>query len=72
MPTCPKCGAEAEKDEKFCRFCGTRLAAETGEPIEKESSAQEREVCFGEGERHRDYSGLVSFGVFLLKGESPP
>jgi hypothetical protein len=66
MPTCPKCGAEAEKDDKFCRLCGTRLAAETGEPLEKESSAQEREVCFGEGERRRDYSGLVSFGVFLL------
>jgi len=66
MPTCPKCGAEAEKDDEFCRFCGTRLAAETGKPSEKESYAQEREVCFGEGERRRDYSGLVSFGVFLL------
>jgi hypothetical protein len=66
MPTCPKCGAETEKDDEFCRSCGTRLVAETGEPIEKENSAQEREVCFGEGERRRDYSGLVSFGVFLL------
>jgi hypothetical protein len=66
MPTCPKCGAEAEKDDEFCRFCGTRLTAETGEPFEKESYAQEREVCFGEGERRRDYSGLVSFGIFLL------
>jgi len=66
MPTCPKCGAETEKDDEFCRFCGTRLVAETSEPLEKESSAQEREVCFGEGERHRDYSGLVSFGIFLL------
>jgi hypothetical protein len=66
MPTCPKCGAETEKDEEFCRFCGTRLAAKTSEPFEKESSAEEREVCFGEGERRRDYSGLVSFGIFLL------
>jgi hypothetical protein len=66
MPTCPKCGAEAEKDDEFCRFCGTRLVAETSKPLEKESYAQEREVCFGEGERRRDYSGLVSFGIFLL------
>jgi hypothetical protein len=65
MPTCPKCGAETEKDDEFCRFCGTRLVAET-RPLEKEGSAQEREVCFGEGERHRDYSGLVSFGILLL------
>jgi len=66
MFTCPKCGAGTEKGEEFCRFCGTRSVAETSEPIEKESSAQEREVCFGEGERRRGYSGLVSFGVFLL------
>jgi hypothetical protein len=66
MPTCPKCGSDIEKDDEFCRSCGTRLAAETSKPLEKESYAQEREVCFGEGERHRDYSGLVSFGIFLL------
>jgi len=66
MPTCPKCGAETEKDDEFCRFCGTRLVAETSKPLEKESTSQEREVCFGEGERRRDYSGLVSFGIFLL------
>jgi uncharacterized membrane protein YvbJ len=65
MPTCPKCGAETEKDDEFCRSYGSRLAAETSEPLEKESPAQEREVCF-EGERRRDYSGLISFGVFLL------
>jgi hypothetical protein len=66
MPTCPKCGAEAEKDDEFCRFCGTRLVGETSESLEEESSVREREVCFGEGERRRDYSGLVSFGIFLL------
>jgi len=66
MPTCQKCGAEAEKDDEFCRFCGTRLVAETSKPFEKEHTVQEREVCFGEGERPRDYSGLVSFGIFLL------
>lgn len=66
MPTCPKCGTETEKDDEFCRFCGTRLVAETSEPLEKETSVQEREVCFGEGERRKDYSGLVSFGIFLL------
>jgi len=66
MPTCPKCGAETEKDDEFCRSCGASLATKTTKPPEKESYAQEREVCFGEGERHRDYSGLVSFGIFLL------
>jgi len=66
MPTCPKCGAETEKDDEFCRFCGTRLVAETSELPEKEGSAQEREACFGEGERRRDYSGLVSLGIFLV------
>jgi hypothetical protein len=66
MPTCPKCGAETEKDDEFCRVCGTRLIAETGESVEKRSPVYEGEVCFGERERHRDYSGLVSFGVFLL------
>jgi len=66
MPTCPKCGVKIEKDAEFCRSCGTRLVAETSKPLEKESYVQEREVCFGEGERRRDYSGLVSFGIFLL------
>jgi len=66
MPTCPKCGAEAEKNDEFCRVCGTRLVGETGEPVERKRYSQERDVCFGEGERYRDYSGLVSFGVFLL------
>jgi hypothetical protein len=66
MPTCPKCGAEIEKDAEFCRSCGTHLTAETSKPLEKEGSAREREVCFGEGERRVDYSGLVSFGIFLL------
>ena len=66
MPTCPKCGAETEKGDEFCHSCGTRLVQETGESLERKSSIHEREECFGEGERPRDYSGLVSFGVFLL------
>ena len=66
MPTCPKCGAETEKDDEFCRSCGASLATKTTKPSEKESYAQEREICFGEGERRKDYSGLVSFGIFLL------
>jgi len=66
MANCPKCGAETQKDDEFCRFCGTRLIAETTRPLEKESFAQEREACFGEGERPRGYLGLVSFGIFLL------
>jgi hypothetical protein len=66
MPTCPKCGAETEKDAEFCHFCGTRLVTETSKPPEKESHTREAEVCFGEGEHRPDYSGLVSFGILLL------
>ena len=66
MPTCPKCGAVTEKNDEFCRVCGARLVGETSESAEKKSPVPEREVCFGEGERYRDYSGLASFGVFLL------
>jgi hypothetical protein len=59
MPICPKCGAETEKSDEFCHSCGTRLTSGTSE-------SPEREACFGEGERRGDYSGLVSFGIFLL------
>ena len=63
MATCPKCGAEVKEDDKFCPYCGTSLAAKTRA---EERHAQERDVCFGEAERRKDYSGLVSFGLFLL------
>jgi hypothetical protein len=66
MATCPKCGADIEKDEEFCHSCGTPVKAEASKPTEKESYPREREVCFGEGGRHRNYSGLVSFGIFLV------
>jgi hypothetical protein len=66
MATCPKCGADIGKDEEFCHSCGAPLKAEASKPTEKESHPREREVCFGEGERHRDYLGLVSFGIFLV------
>jgi hypothetical protein len=66
MATCPKCGAETGKDDEFCRSCGAPLRVEASRPAEKESYAREREVCFGEGERRRDYSGLVFFGIFLV------
>jgi hypothetical protein len=66
MATCPKCGAEIKEEDKFCPSCGTPLTAKADKPIEKESYPREREGCFGEGERHRDYSGLVSFGILLL------
>jgi len=58
MVSCPRCGAEVKAGDKFCPYCGTSLAT-GGQPH------REREVCF-EGERRRDYSGLVSFGIFLL------
>jgi hypothetical protein len=66
MATCPKCRADVEKDEEFCHSCGAPLKAKASEPTEKESYPREREVCFGGGERHRDFSGLVSFGIFLV------
>jgi hypothetical protein len=66
MATCPKCGADIEKDAEFCNSCGASLKAEASKPTEKESYPREREVCFGERERRRDYSGLVSFGIFLV------
>lgn len=66
MATCPKCGAETKKDDEFCHSCGASLEAKTNKPHEKESDVQEKDMCFGEGERHRDYSGLMSFGIFLL------
>lgn len=59
MPSCPKCGAKREKDDKFCHSCGASLT-------EEKKELPEREVCFGERERRRDYLGLVSFGIFLL------
>ena len=33
---------------------------------EEEKYRREPEFCFGEHERHADYTGLVSFGLFLL------
>lgn len=66
MATCPKCGTEIDEDDEFCSSCGSSLTAKTSEPPAKESYARERDVCFGEGERRRDYSGLVSFGIFLV------
>jgi hypothetical protein len=65
MGSCPKCGAATKKDDLFCRSCGTSLATEAGEPPAKERYTRERDVCF-EGERHADYTGLISFGIFLL------
>jgi len=66
MSTCPKCGAEIDEDDGFCRSCGASLTAKASKPPAKESYARERDVCFGEGERRRDYLGLVSFGIFLV------
>jgi hypothetical protein len=72
LTTCPRCGKEAERDDQFCRFCGAPLKVETktpvkpAEPAEEEKYREEPEFCFGERERHADYTGLVSFGLFLL------
>jgi hypothetical protein len=62
----------AEKDDQFCRFCGASLKAETrasekpAQSAAEEKYAREPEFCFGERERHADYTGLVSFGLLLL------
>ena len=73
MTTCPKYGKVAEKDDLFCRSCGASLKDETkvsekpGQPAEEQRYAREpEEYCFGEHERHADYTGLISFGLFLL------
>jgi drug/metabolite transporter (DMT)-like permease len=65
MPICPKCGAEVEKNELFCHSCGTRLATEQSKAPEEEAYFRDEDVCF-EVEHRRDYTGLVSFGIFLV------
>lgn len=65
MVTCPKCGAEVDKDDQFCGSCGASLTAKAeGSPV-KEHYVREGDVCFEAG-RPADYTGLVSFGIFLL------
>ncbi|HEY4674665.1 MAG TPA: zinc-ribbon domain-containing protein [Candidatus Bathyarchaeia archaeon] len=66
MGTCPKCGAETRDEDLFCRSCGASLTAKPEQQPEKETRVRERETCFGETEHRRDYSELVSFGIFLL------
>jgi uncharacterized Zn finger protein (UPF0148 family) len=73
LTTCPKCGKVAEKDDLFCRFCGASLKDETkvsekpAQPAKEQRYAREpEEYCFGEREHHADYTGLISFGLFLL------
>ena len=66
MGTCPKCGSEINEKDVFCRSCGASLKARMDKLPEKETYLREREMCFGEAEPRRDYSSLVSFGIFLL------
>lgn len=63
MVTCPKCGAEAQEDHKFCSRCGASLEIKP-RPAEPKPRGKERNTCFGEGER--DYLGLVSVGFFII------
>jgi hypothetical protein len=63
MVTCPKCGAEAQEDHKFCSICGASLEIKP-RPAETKPRVKERNTCFGEGER--DYLGLVSVGFFII------
>jgi DNA-directed RNA polymerase subunit RPC12/RpoP/drug/metabolite transporter (DMT)-like permease len=65
MPTCSKCGAEIEKDDLFCPYCGAQLTTQPSKEYEKETYVHGRDVCF-EVERRRDYTGLISFGIFLV------
>ena len=65
MPTCPKCGADMEKTDLFCPSCGTQLNTEQSKASEEETHVREGDVCF-EVEHRRDYTGLISFGIFLL------
>jgi uncharacterized membrane protein YvbJ len=65
MATCPKCGATIEEDYEFCPSCGASIATRKKKQFAEESYVREGDVCFGEGKR-RDWSGLVSFGIFLI------
>ena len=65
MSACPNCGAEVDEDDKFCVRCGSSLASGTNKRGIQEKRYT-RDTCFAEGERGRDYFGLVSFGIFLL------
>ena len=65
MPTCPNCGAEVKEADKYCTNCGGSLTARPSEVVtRKEEYARERDECFGG--RERDYTGLVSFGFFII------
>ena len=65
MANCPSCGAEVKADEKYCMNCGASLTAGAGETIRRERKpVRERDECFGREEK--DYSGLVSFGFFII------
>lgn len=72
LTTCPEFGKKTGLDDQFCRFCGALLKVDTettgkpAEPAEYEKNTVEPEVCYGERERHADYTGLVSFGIFLI------
>jgi len=65
MATCPSCGAEVKADDKYCIDCGASLTAKAGETIPRERKpVRERDECFGGA--GKDYSGLVSFGFFII------
>jgi len=63
MVTCPKCGAEAQEDHKFCSKCGASLTV-MPKPAETRPRVRERDTCFGEGKK--DYLSLVSVGFFII------
>lgn len=65
MATCPECGTKTKEDDKFCGSCGASLTTKTDKQSIEKRHYRERDVCF-EGERRTDYTGLVSFGIFLL------
>jgi hypothetical protein len=65
LATCPKCGAEVNKDDQFCGSCGASLTAKTEKPSVDEHYVRERDVCF-ESRRRADYMGWISLGIFLL------
>lgn len=67
MVNCPKCGKEIKEEDNFCPHCGASLLPEVKKAVRDEPRyRRERDTCFGEEVRPRDYSGLVSLGLFLL------
>jgi hypothetical protein len=59
---CPRCGAQTEKDDRYCASCGATLKQDTG----PERSPRERfEALIGTSRRERLISGGIALAVVV-------